>query len=97
MMALMKAMTKNAPVIKNVFERLLIVLGVVASKILNYFFFFECIPHLMLNFSYCVPNNFCNNSEDCKGDSEVCIYGQRPYVGKCMELNNRRDKINCDL
>ena len=34
----MKAMTKNAPVIKNVFERLLIVLGVVASKILNYFF-----------------------------------------------------------
>ena len=33
----MKAMTKNAPVIKNVFERL-IVLWDVASKILNYFF-----------------------------------------------------------
>ena len=34
----MKAMTNCAPMVQNVFRRLLIVLGVVASKILNYFF-----------------------------------------------------------
>ena len=96
MMALMKAMTKNAPVIKNVLERLLIVLGVVASKILNYFFF-KCIPHFKLNFSYCVPKDFCNKSEDCKGDYEVCVHAGGRYEGKCVGLRNRRDKINCDL
>ena len=57
----------------------------------------KCLRVLSSSFSYCVPKDFCNKSEDCKGDYEVCVHVGGRYEGKCVGLRNRRDKINCDL
>ena len=63
----MKAMTKNVPVIKNAFERLLIVLGVVASKILNYFFFSRVFLILSWILAIVCPKIFAISRKIAKG------------------------------
>ena len=42
-----------------------------------------------------MPKEYCISSEDCTGDSEVCVEtdnGQQ-YIGKCVKLNFKHEKI----
>ena len=42
-----------------------------------------------------MPKEYCIVSEDCTGDSEVCVEtdnGQQ-YIGKCVKLNYKPEKI----
>ena len=99
----MMALMEIAPVIKNVTHTTKnnSIVGSTPKVVDSKYFFFlsfflvKCILHFDFNFSYCVPKEYCIVSEDCTGDSEVCVEtdnGQQ-YIGKCVKLNYKHEKI----